>query len=361
MRGNLFPTGTFNKYIVLLIVIPFSSLGCDDNPPGPLRPQPGKRNYVWNVDTLFYPGSIQTRMSSLWGTSAKNVYAVGHNDQDQGKMFHYDGKTWKPVRLSFPDNSGNVSMDLNAIYGFSAYNVIAVGRRIYYDPRSSPAFWDSSLIIRFDGVRWSEVEHSRLGALADIWGPAPNALWTVGQDGAALFFDGSHWNPRCIRDEISFTNVGGVSSQDIYVTGYTLDEQPYDSIMSYLCYFDGSLWNITDSFNLSSAPSHRYGVSDIESIPGTTVMLTAGSGIFERRDRGWDRLIAGTSILGLFAYSSNHVFAVGRGIYHHNGTDWLALSEITGLQYYFTSIWADVREVFVLGHDSEVSYIFHGR
>jgi hypothetical protein len=122
--------------------------------------KPGKRDYTWTIDTLSYPGSMQTLMRDIWASSPTNVYVVGHNDQPgPGTMFRYDGKSWKTTRFHVADG-GTVSgpVSLSAIYGFGPNDIYAVGERIYDNPNPPYGFLDSSLIIHYDGVKWEDVK-----------------------------------------------------------------------------------------------------------------------------------------------------------------------------------------------------------
>jgi len=86
------------------------------------------REYTWTIDTLAYPNSFQTSMRDIWGSSANDVYVVGHNDQAFGKMWHYDGSRWEPVRLHILEGGPLPNIgSLSAIYGFSANDIWAVG------------------------------------------------------------------------------------------------------------------------------------------------------------------------------------------------------------------------------------------
>jgi hypothetical protein len=135
-------------FVCVSVFVLFVQLDCKDTLIDP--PIKNPREYTWTIDTLAYPGSFQTLMGDMWASSPSDVYVVGHNDQAFGKMYHYDGKGWTPVNTPFG------AIDLGAIYGFSANDIWAVGERIDYNPTPPPNFLDSSLIIHFDGSRWTE-------------------------------------------------------------------------------------------------------------------------------------------------------------------------------------------------------------
>jgi hypothetical protein len=144
-------------------------LGCEKSPNGP-EPVKDPRQYSWTVDTLAYPGSLQTNMRDIWGSSPKDVYVVGHNDQPgPGTMFRFDGKIWRTTGFHAAEG-GTVSgpVGFSAIYGFAANNVWAVGERIKSNRNPPPNFLDSSLVIHFDGNQWRELRFPRQRGLTSI-------------------------------------------------------------------------------------------------------------------------------------------------------------------------------------------------
>ncbi|HED36957.1 MAG TPA: hypothetical protein ENI76_01720, partial [Ignavibacteria bacterium] len=83
----------------VLISLSFIIQSCS-NGSSPIQPQPPKdpRTYTWTADTLYLVGNAQTLMRRIWGSSPKDVYAVGWADRN-GPMWHYDGNKWTFVKL----------------------------------------------------------------------------------------------------------------------------------------------------------------------------------------------------------------------------------------------------------------------
>ncbi len=129
---------TTNKKIIimkiLLLLTALSLYSCTKpNEPEEENLQPGRRDYVWTVDTLKHPNSFQTHMRSIWAANATDVYVVGFNDSYRRIMYHYDGKTWAPVKLTWPEGgtlTANTS-GLSSIYGSSSNNIWAVGDQYF--------------------------------------------------------------------------------------------------------------------------------------------------------------------------------------------------------------------------------------
>jgi hypothetical protein len=63
------------SFFPVLLSFLFLLIYCDQNPTQPEEPlPPGARNYVWQLDTLDMPMNY---ISSIWGASPDNVWAVG--------------------------------------------------------------------------------------------------------------------------------------------------------------------------------------------------------------------------------------------------------------------------------------------
>ncbi|MCZ7616341.1 MAG: hypothetical protein M5T52_22995, partial [Ignavibacteriaceae bacterium] len=77
---------------------------------------PGRRDYVWTVDTLFMPFNSFT---DITGTSPTNVWACGPGGDLDKTFYHYNGQSWntdlipRPISpLSVSSNSINFVLEL---------------------------------------------------------------------------------------------------------------------------------------------------------------------------------------------------------------------------------------------------------
>lgn len=70
------------RYFLLLTAmsaIAFTSMTCHKPTGSGDDSGVSRRDYTWTVDTLVYPHGPLTELVSLWGNSAKNVWADGQN------------------------------------------------------------------------------------------------------------------------------------------------------------------------------------------------------------------------------------------------------------------------------------------
>jgi len=151
------------KYFLAFVLLSFvlCNLGCKKTPTEPPidNLQPGRRDYVWTVDTLnFYDTMLR-----LWGSSPTDVWATTRGNFYES-IFHFDGNKWSTdgiFRLLLP----------YSIWGF-ARNDIYIGG-------SGGKIW------HYDGVSWSQIEVLTKDGHNDIvfdnmWGETPNDFYAFG-------------------------------------------------------------------------------------------------------------------------------------------------------------------------------------
>lgn len=331
------------------------------------------RTFTWTIDTLAYPGSFQTAMRDIWGSSPTDLYVVGHNDRGFGKMFHYDGKQWKPVGLNYPLEGGAIEgpIHLNALEGFSRENVWAVGQRTYINPNRPPNYLDSSLVIRFDGSQWKEQTIVRGRSLYSISGSAPNNIWTCGIEGTLYHFDGTRWSRDSVI--ISIPPDASFLLWDIKVKNsseaYMIGNAHQNSLARTIRYFfarQGSRWNVVDSFVVEPGKYEAmFGENGLWISP-EGYLFSFGPHIFRWTGSSWRKVYETFDALRKMAGTSeSNVFAVGDfgKILHYNGSDWYEFKELRNPNAVYSSVWTDGKEVFVVGffNDGSKTLILHGK
>ncbi|MBI3765606.1 MAG: hypothetical protein HY277_03775, partial [Ignavibacteriales bacterium] len=159
----------------VMIVLSFLLITCKDKGIEIIdNTLPGRRDYTWTVDTLKANPGDQINLSSLWGSSPSDVWAVGSADASNLAKWHYNGTAWKLDSL-------RLSSNLSSVFGFAQDNVWAC---------DAP----DGNILHYDGKSWMKFGKYSLPGypflyLVDIWGASPDDVYCVG---AAAISGGAH-------------------------------------------------------------------------------------------------------------------------------------------------------------------------
>jgi len=341
----------------------------DDEPTHP-------RDYTWTVDTLAYPNEIQTSMGNIWGSSENDVYAVGHCTTIKGTMWHYNGSTWEPVVLT-KSIGGNIAghHNIENVFGFSENDVWAVGyfSDAFFDTSIMNFNWfDSGLVIHYDGVEWQEVTKLPTEQLTAIWGTSSNDLWVGGFHGGLFHYDGTTWTQDSIPipeayDTTYFSMfdvIVGSSFDNIYAR---YRREPGGA---WFLHYDGTEWRVVT--HDSADRLKRLWVSEF----GTLFSVgTLGVSrwidfqqeiIFENDDEFYFHEIFGVDSENIFIYSYKAWEHYGV-IHHYNGEDLFEYLTIENAPPFSTGIWANDTEVFIMGlyrqpfPSKSVTLIYHGK
>jgi hypothetical protein len=145
-------------FIMLFLYLAFS---CNNNPVIPNEGKPGRRDYVWTVDTINYTFKTLYR---LWASSPTDVWALAGGGDINKSIFHFDGYQWTTGIYILP-------FAPYSIYGFSAKNVYIGG--------------ENGKIWQFDGSNWQQViiltkDGNTQIVFDNMWGGLTNDLYAFG-------------------------------------------------------------------------------------------------------------------------------------------------------------------------------------
>jgi len=350
------------KYILEIIIIFFITIqGCKSNSnPVDIQPPKDPRTYTWTADTLSFSGSAQVLMRSIWGSSAKDVYTVGHNDQSLGVMWHYDGNKWTDVKLNYPFQGGNIigSISLTSIYGFSSSDIYAVGLGSNNLAR----------IIHYNGTAWTDVNLPSVGGwLNTVYGTSSSNVWAGGEN-ALYHFDGSKWT----RDSIgvivpagSFFQFTALSSYNSDILGLGLTDDNKANFTQYFLKYYSNKMNVVDSIPRKNG----YKFGNVFWKSNTGALYSGSSEVFKFDGVNWTSIFRSGNVRKISGTNDNNIFVVGDfGLaYHFNGTDWQNIAPMLSkdTRTLYTAVWTDGTEAFIAEQPQtgfpQKTVIWHGK
>lgn len=163
----------FTLVSVILMLLVY----CDKDVTSPEKLVPGSRNYTWELDTLDMPMNY---ISSVWGASPTDVWAVGGAGIYYERLQHYDGNHWTAYKKEAINIGGE------ALFGFAANDVWMGGQAGW--GHHGAALW------HYDGAAWSQnfvydPEGCYTAYVVDLWGTGPSDLYA---SGVISFYDGKN-------------------------------------------------------------------------------------------------------------------------------------------------------------------------
>ncbi|MGA3286916.1 MAG: hypothetical protein ABSD46_05800 [Bacteroidota bacterium] len=330
------------------------------------------REYVWTVDTLAYPGSMQTNMLDIWASSPSDVYVVGHNERGFGKMYHSDGIRWADVKLSTAQGGAiQGAIDLSGIFGFNTNDIYAVGEHLYSNPFPPPNLLSTSLVIHFDGTTWNEISPSDSNLIETVWGNN-GAIWCGGFKGIIYNYSSGVWN----RDSLkimrgpqwfsAINSLSGLKSGKMYALANAQQNGSFDQTFYFLTRETGN-WSVVDTFVYGSAsPVDKWGINKIWVSP-TNRVFSLGPDLYEWNGAAWQTIKHpdNSFLQAIYATGDNNIFVGGTygTLIHYNGTDWYSYDQFKTMDVHFKGIWANEKEVFAIGYTTggNKTLVFHGR
>jgi hypothetical protein len=342
------------RVLLLLLLVSTALLGSHLSCKKPTEPinqfKPGKRDYVWTIDTLSHPQSLVTAMRSMYGTSSTDVFVVGHCEVAAGRMWHYDGASWVPVNLS------HITGALEAIDGSGPSDIWVAGAELYLDPNSGRIF-DSSLVARYDGANWNKVTIPKSTGLRCISVFSPTSVWAGSSTGTVLRFDGNGWTKYELGEAFFIVSIAAVSQTEAFVVANREDRAPpLDSAGFFVFRFSGTGWTAIDTaMRTPGSPPRHFGLQ-LSAWDG--VLYSLSPNIYRYAGSGWQTVLV-AEVARMWKSGPNNIFAVGRRVFHYNGIDWIEFAQLYPV--FGHGCFTDGNEAFIVGNDHARTFVLHGR
>ena len=194
--------------LIFLVTAVLITLSCKDSITNP-EPEPGRRDYVWKVDTLKAPMNY---FVGMWGASTDDIWTVSLTGDSENAIWHFNGNTWSVYQKE------KLTRNCNAIWGTSKSNIWVVG--------------EEGRIWHYDGGAWKVnfiyEQKDGFATIMDIWGRNSSDIYACGvinleskkeQRGFILHYNGVKWEEYFKADYISqFNSILG-DDKNVFVTG----------------------------------------------------------------------------------------------------------------------------------------------
>lgn len=229
-------------FLVLFLFTLLALSTCDENPVNGDNITPGRRDYMWTVDTLFMPFNSFT---DITGTSPTDVWVCGPGGDLDKTFYHYNGQSWKSDLIPRPfaplsisnisydnvwsggrtgmiwnfngsqwsqkyqhDINGNYDITFQSIKVVSSSKIIAGG---YYF--ISPDYW--GIILSSNGVAWEQLNIPKIRTtFADI---------KVSDNGEIYLWGIT--NEQFTESRYQFYELEGSNLREIYSGSQSTDEE----------------------------------------------------------------------------------------------------------------------------------------
>jgi hypothetical protein len=335
-----------------IAIIILSIYSCKSSPTEPVL---DFNNITWKADTLAYPGSYQTNMYSIWGTSSENLYVCGHNERGYGQVWHYNGSKWTDIDIAkdIPNKSG----DYQKMFGFSADKIWLVGEHAFMGTEKPARSYGNPLIVRYNGTKWT-VDH--LGAdtamIVDIHGTSYDNLWACGSNGVLYKYSSGSWKTMQIfkdikeQKKLNFASVK-TNGTDVYLFA----NKQLNSFIDFYEYFiilNNDKISRIDSFRITSEnQNYKWGFTGF--LSSKNKLYSRGLGLlFEWDGNKWTRIYEGDNSCWGIKEINGSIIAVGSpsAITYNNSGNW---EKITTPYYdvntLYTDAWSDGKKIFIVG------------
>jgi hypothetical protein len=177
------------------------------------------------VDKFCLPSNVSMSINKLWGSSSKDLYAVGIG----GNIAHWDGVRWR--KIESPIGTGGTTLNINDIWGY--YNQITGEWEILAVASNILSSLEKEVLLIKNNQLKNLSKQGIKGTLSGVWFKS-NRKYYVGGSGiyTKTFLSDNEWkgNPRDISiyakkairgNQINDIIVAGAFGELLHFNGYS--------------------------------------------------------------------------------------------------------------------------------------------
>jgi hypothetical protein len=308
---------SFAIILSCLLVLIITGGSCKKDPTGPPvcdtcnvdtthHPTPNdttSHTFTWSQSTLSGEGIL----TGCWVFGPKNIYVVG------GSIWKWNGTNWNEDTVQWSRGTLHGLLSGSSLFAFSEKDMWITNGGVVLHVVGSYA-------VRFDVG----------GSLHSSWGTSSANMYSVGDGGTILHFDGTNWTRMASGTTKKLQNVWGTDNQHIWAAGWDVNHA-----ISELLRYDGISWR-EESLE-TNGEGYKWGLGSIWACDsaGTCVAFSSGSQLFRKTslaewreddsdrigNRGSDGGYIGVTVRG---NSPNDLIVGGNWgfLSHWNGKSW---------------------------------------
>ncbi len=293
-------------HTILVMFFGFIFFSCNNSvePNQGNNPPPGRRDYIWKVDSLSIPFA---NLQRIWGNSPSDIWTIGPGGDADKTVFRFNGSQWYSLGL-MPFNP-------TSIYGF-AQNDVWIGARGGEIWHYAGSGLTKKFTLSIPGFNFSGFEC--------IWGDSPNNAYAIGYAennetyrGVIARFDGNSWqNMNIPATKNTFVKIqrGLKSSNDYFIFAFRFEQFAEDT--SYIYKFDGT--NLNKVYQGLTTTDGLAGLSCIDD----KIYIREGYDIYEYTQNQMKFKFKIPDEAVLWGRNENDILlGMLSGVAHYNGTD----------------------------------------
>ena len=166
--------------------------------------------------TLVNQVSGTTRtLLAVWSNRPNDVWAVG----EQATILHGDGKKWSvvPAGIAASRPARELSGGGKLTPGNDLLGVWSSGTTTWIV--GGPEFPSEGFILRSSGSGFTPAVAAVGSRLLCIWGSGPSDIWTAGEKGLLMHFDGTTWHSVNVGSPATLTAGWASDANHVWLAG----------------------------------------------------------------------------------------------------------------------------------------------
>lgn len=161
---------------------------------------------IWRK--LTDPKLSSYAFDAVWGSAADDVWISQHTSGSHGQLFHFDGKTWTDAYATLPKVLRDGYSAFFEIAGSSSDNVFGLSGA------------NKTTLVHYDGKAWTEVREPEGGfecTPTTVWTSGKKNTWLAGTNGCIFHYDGATWTKVESGTKSRLYHLAGSSAEEVWL------------------------------------------------------------------------------------------------------------------------------------------------